>query len=186
MRWPFLSMPSHWKATSRLMLRIALVACTMTTSLLSRSFDRHAVDFFEARQTVSDFFQARSAQIPDAFFGGLYRDVHGVAAGHDDALDLFADFHDLVDADAALIAVGAAAAALGTVNPDAMDDVGILKALFAQRFGRDIERRFALRAQSPRETLGDDQTHGGGDGIGLDAHVDQARQGLRRIVGVQG
>src|SRR5665213_4036468 len=111
------------------MVRIALVACAMTISLLTRSFDRHAVDFFETRQTVSDFFQPRAAQIPYAFHGRLFGDVHGVAAGHDDALDVFGNFHDLIDTDAAFVAVGAAAATLGAIDPcllytsDAADDL---------------------------------------------------------------
>src|SRR5665213_3175419 len=89
-------MPSHWKGMSRLMVRIALVACAMTISLLTRSFDRHAVDFFEARQAVPDFFQTRAAQIPNPFCRGLFGDVHRIAPGHDDALEFFRDFHHLV------------------------------------------------------------------------------------------
>ena len=43
-----------------------------------------------------------------------------------------------------------------------------------------------LAAQPARQALRDDQAHRGRDRVGLDAHVDQARQGLRRVVGVQG
>ncbi len=42
-----------------------------------------------------------------------------------------------------------------------------------------------LRAELARQALRDDEAHRGGDRVGLHAHVDQARQGLRRIVGVQ-
>ena len=60
------------------------------------------------------------------------------------------------------------------------------KPSFLQRFGRDIDRLLAVAAQLARQTLRDDEADRGRDGVGLDAHVDQARQRLRRIVGVQG
>ena len=54
-----------------------------------------------------------------------------------------------------------------------------------QRFARHVERLLAVRAQPARQALRDDQADRGRDGVGLHAHVDQARQGLRRIVGMQ-
>ena len=89
------------------MLRIAVLACAMivrrrhsiVTLLISSRLVRPALTFS----------RPGAAQVPDAFLGGLVGDVDGVAAGHDDAADRLGDFHDLVDADAALVAVGAAA-----------------------------------------------------------------------------
>jgi hypothetical protein len=40
--------------------------------------------------------------------------------------------------------------------------------------------------QAARQALCDDQGHRRGDVVGRDAHVHQARNGLRRVVGVQG
>src|SRR5579871_6615629 len=109
---PFLSMPSQLKATSFLSERIAEVACAMVNVLPNRSFDGHAVDFLETGQSVLDLLETGPAQIPYPFLRGLVRDVDGVAARHDDAAEFRGDFHDLVQAQAALVAVGAVAAAL--------------------------------------------------------------------------
>ena len=59
------------------------------------------------------------------------------------------------------------------------------EAFLQQRLGRDVDRLLAVAAQAARQALRDDQTHRGRDGVGLHAHVDEARQGLRRVVGVQ-
>src|SRR5690606_10276180 len=71
--------------------------------------------FFERGDALPDLAQARLAKIADAFAPGLCGDVHRVAAGHDDARDLLADRHDLVDAHPALVA--AALAALAADRP---------------------------------------------------------------------
>ena len=60
------------------------------------------------------------------------------------------------------------------------------KPSFAQRLARHVDGLAAGLAQPARQALRDDQAHRGRDGIGLHAHVDQARQRLRRVVGVQG
>jgi hypothetical protein len=44
----------------------------------------------------------------------------------------------------------------------------------------------ALRAEAADEALGDDQLDGRGHEEGLDAHVDEARDGAGRVVGVDG
>src|SRR5580658_1810242 len=105
----------------------------MTISLPLRLFDCHAIHFFEAREAVSDLLESCATKIPHPFLRRLLGNIHGVAARHDDAAELLAELHDLVDADAALVAVGAGAATLGSVDLDAVDDVGVLEAFLAQR-----------------------------------------------------
>src|ERR1700690_1424098 len=101
---PRLSLPSQMYWDSFL---LAVAVTAMIQSSPSGLIDRDAVDFFQTRQACAHFFQAGAAQIPNAVFGGLIGDVHCTAAFHDDAPDRFGDRHDLVDAHAALVAVGA-------------------------------------------------------------------------------
>ena len=44
----------------------------------------------------------------------------------------------------------------------------------------------AIRAETADESLGDHQLDGGTDEEGFDAHVDEARDGAGRVVGVEG
>ena len=48
-----------------------------------------------------------------------------------------------------------------------------------------VDRLLAVAAELSRQALRDDQAHRGRDGVGLDAHVDQAGERLRGIVGMQ-
>src|ERR1700730_407371 len=66
--WPRLSLPSHKNWVSFL----PAVADTAINPILPVSLiDGDAVDFFETRQAVLHFLQARTAQIPNAVLGGL-------------------------------------------------------------------------------------------------------------------
>ena len=90
---------------------------------------------------------------------------------------------DLVEADPALVARAAAAgAADGLVGLEVEADV---EAVGAHDLGRDRRAALALLAQQPREALGDDAVDRGADEEGLDAHLDQARDRARGVVGVQ-
>ena len=69
--------------------------------------------------------QARLAQVTHAFLAGLRGDVQCRALGQDDALDFFGDWHHLVDADSALVAVVAGRTAHRTVGlPGAVEIFG--------------------------------------------------------------
>src|SRR5262249_7964299 len=96
--WPLRSRPSQLKETSRWMERIAVLAWAIVFLL-----DRYAVDFRDAGHARLDLLEPGAAQIPHAFLAGLVGDVNGIAAGHDDAPDRFADLHDLVETDASLV-----------------------------------------------------------------------------------
>ena len=66
---------------------------------------------------VLDLLEARRAAGPRRLrVGRLVADLDRVAALHDDAADRLGDRHDLVDADAALVAVRALPAALRAEN----------------------------------------------------------------------
>src|SRR3954466_9224575 len=65
-RLPFLSMPVHAYGTSRLTPFAPLVATAVAMFALS-SFDRDAVDFFDARHALLDLLEAGATQIPDLF-----------------------------------------------------------------------------------------------------------------------
>ena len=130
--------------------------------------------------------QGRATQRPDPVFFGLFRDLHGVAAFEDDPADGFGHRHDLVDADAALVAIVALLAADRAEDAQATANILFAEAFQQQGVVGNIPQFLALFAEAAGQALGDDQVHRGGDGIRLDAHVDHARQGARRIVGVQG
>ena len=86
-------------------------------------------------------------------------------------------------ADAALVAgARAARAADGLVRGDVIVD---LEAVVAHLLGGHDHFLLAAVAQPAREALGDDGVDRRGDEERLDAHVDQARDGGRRVVGVQ-
>src|SRR4051812_17720618 len=99
-------MPAHENGTSRL-TPLAPDVATAVAMISVSSFDRDAVDFVDAGHALLDLFQPGTPQVPDTFFGGLVGDVDGIAAFHDDASQRLGDWHDLVDAHAALVAVGA-------------------------------------------------------------------------------
>jgi hypothetical protein len=129
--------------------------------------------------------QARASQIPHTGLLGRVVDVDGVAASHDDAADVLGHRHHLVDAQSALVAVGAGLAA---ARPEELHALAISSSgkpsLRSASAGTSMGWLAGL-AEAARQALRDDQAHRGGDGVGLHAHVDQARQRLRRVVGVQ-
>jgi hypothetical protein len=49
----------------------------------------------------------------------------------------------------------------------------------------DRKLLLAVSANTPREALGEHQVNAGGDQERLDAHVEQARDGSGRVVGMQ-
>ena len=133
------------------------------------------------------FFRPALAQVPDALAARPARLMsHHVAAFHDDAADFLGHRHHLVDARAALIPVGAAACnrrARKSGCPFAISS-SLKPSLSSASSGTSIGG-LAVAAQAARQALRDDQADRGRDGVGLHAHVHQARQGLRRVVGVQ-
>jgi len=115
----------------------------------------------------------------------LVAHIHGTAALHDDSADDLGHGHDLVDTDSPLITVRALTAADGFKDTNTGIDIGLVETLFAQGFGRDVDGLLAVTAEFACQALRDDQTHRGRDRIGLDAHVDETRERLWRIVRVQ-
>ena len=88
------------------------------------------------------------------------------------AADLVVDGHDLVEADAALVARAAAArAADGLVGLEVGDG---REAVGAQDVGGEDRAALAVRAQRAGQALGDDAVDRAGHEERLDAHLDQA------------
>src|SRR5690242_13799400 len=94
------------------------------------SLDRDAVDFLETGQAVFDLFKTRASQVPYAFFCGLSADFRRAAQRENDARDRLRYGQNLIDPDAALVAVGAIATALRPVDLETARHVGLGKTLF--------------------------------------------------------
>src|SRR5688572_1474188 len=139
------------------------------TLVLYYLLDRTLVHFVQAGDAGLDLREPRAAQVPHPLGCGLVRDVDGVALLQDDPLDLFRYRHDLVQARAALVAVRALAAAHRFVRLDARRDLLGAEAFLQQRLGRHVDRRLAGVAELARQPLRDDQRHGSGDRVWLDA-----------------
>src|SRR5579875_488866 len=154
--------------------------------LVRASLDRDAVDLFKTGDACLDLLEARSAQVPHAFLRRLIGNVHSAATCENDAPDGLGDGHHLVDADAALVPVRAVRAPLRGEELQACRDIGLRKTLFEQGLLGDIERLLAMIAESSGESLRDDEADGRRDSVRLHAHIDEPRERLWRIVGVQG
>ncbi len=104
-------------------------------------------------------------------------DVHGCAVIKDDALYFFSNWHDLIDADTALVARAAAGVALSRLVglPTAVQ-VFFAKSGFEQRLCWQVDRGLALGAKFARQTLRRDENHAGRNVERGHAHIHQARQ----------
>src|SRR4051812_15559798 len=156
-------------------------------SLLSRAWalpgSGDARDLGDRRQPAADLLQAVLAQAHHALVhGGVHDRLRGLARDGE-RTDRVTDPHHLVEPDPALVARAATAGtADGFVRLEVEADV---EAVGAHDLARDRRALLALLAQQSRETLGDDAVHGGADEERLDAHLDQAGDGARGVVGVQ-
>src|ERR1700739_4319974 len=88
MRAPRLSRPSQVKETSRLPALTVAVAAGAMGYCRPVSLDRDTVDFLKAGHAVLDLFESRAPQGPDAFPGGLIRNVGRASRSENDARDL--------------------------------------------------------------------------------------------------
>src|ERR1700752_19481 len=190
---PARSVPSHVNGVVVVAVAVAILqGLRKETGVRDRSVGRasrlvncNAIDLFQTRKAVLDFLEARLSKIGDAFLLGLRRNLHRIAAFHDDAADRFRAGHNLVDTDTALVARSALAAAFGVENREAPFDVCLREALLEQRLGGDVDGLLAIGAEPARQPLGNDQAHRARDGVWLDAHVDETRQSLGGVVRVQ-
>src|SRR5690606_28798358 len=102
---PDLSLPSQAYIASFAPC-LALAAVAIFTPSLLVGAGQH---FFQAGQSLFYFYQAGLAQGLDPVAPGLFFDFQRGAVRQDDALDLFTNRHELVNADPTLIAGTAAA-----------------------------------------------------------------------------
>src|SRR6516225_10719217 len=110
---------------SRLIALTVAVAAGAMCHSRAASLHRDTVDFFEAGEPVPDLFEPGAAQIPDALLRRLLGNLRGAPAGENDVGDRVGDRQHLVDADAALVTVGAVGASLGTEDSQPRGDVDV-------------------------------------------------------------
>src|SRR4029077_5800074 len=110
-------------------------------------------------QPVLDLLQSCTPQIPYAFLRGLSADFRGASQRENDAGDRFCYGQNLIDPDAALVAVGAIPTALRAIDLEPVRHVDLSKPLLQQSLLRHFKRVLARVTQAPRETLRDDQAH---------------------------
>ncbi len=81
------------------------------------------------------------------------------ATFHNDAPNGFRYRHDLINAQAALIAVRALTTADGPEYSDSIFDIRRLKPFLFQSLRRDINRLLAVRAKLPGQSLGNNEAY---------------------------
>src|SRR4051812_44145468 len=154
-----------------------------TSSARLRARRGHAVDLGDRGAALPDLLEAVLVQAAHPLAHGDLGDAVGRGALDGQRTYLLGHGHDLVEADAPAIARAAAArAADGLVGLD-VGQRG--EAVVAHDLGREDRAALAVLAQRPGQALGDDAVQGAGDEEGLDAHLDEAADRARRVVGVQ-
>ncbi|KAG0923150.1 hypothetical protein G6F31_019630 [Rhizopus arrhizus] len=142
-----------------------------------------AIDLGQAGNARGRLLQCRLPQIIHADLLRRFGNLQRVAARQHDRGDLIGQRQHLVEAGAALVALGALGAADRLVQLDARIQLRLGEALGQQRMLGQRGQALAVATQAARQALGDHQRHRAGDVVRRDAHVHQARDGLRRIVG---
>jgi hypothetical protein len=140
---------------------------------------------FDRCDAELDLEEPAGAKRQHPLFHGLAPQLDRRGAHENQLAELLGDFHDLVQADAALVAGVVALLAAATLVRHDHRRVLARKPAFDQRFGRNRMRFCAVLADAPDETLGADQVERAGHEEGLDPHVHQAVHRAGGVVGVQ-
>src|SRR4051812_19875303 len=141
--------------------------------------------FLDGGHADLELRDARHAQRLHAEANGLALQFRRGGAVDDQLLEAVPHGHDLVERDAALVpALVAGAAALRLVDLEGSDVLG-LDADVGERLGRHVDRLLALLAELAGETLGEDEVDGARHEERLDAHVEEAGDGSRSVIGVE-
>src|SRR5216683_914695 len=143
-----------------------------------------AQDFGHGGDTGSHLLPGVQTQGDQPARDGGVHDLPVAGAGNDQALELLAHGQHFENPDAVVVA--------GLIAPPAaLPLVKLLRDGKSQRrgklrlLGRRRVRRPAAVTDLTYETLGNDRDHRRGDQKAFDAHVDEAKQGARRVGGVQ-
>src|SRR5689334_14551947 len=127
---PVRSVPSHVNGAWVAVAAVAILQDLQQETGRDRSIGRasrlvncNAIDVFQTGKAVLDFLHAGRPQVRDAFFHRPRRDLHRVAAFHDDSAYRLRARHDLIDTDAAFVAARATVAALGMEDLEARSDI---------------------------------------------------------------
>src|SRR6267142_1610646 len=106
-------------------------------------------------------------------------------ANEDQFAELVVNFHDFVEAGAALVAaLVASGAALAVINLGGLYFFRRVSRI-DERLLRDIQLFLAIRTNTANQALRANQVQGRGHQEGLDAHVHQTADGGGRVVGVE-
>src|SRR5512137_275263 len=182
---PFLSRPSHLKTASLVSTRglaIAPVAIVAPPSVL---FVGAAQDLFERGHPLLHFQQPGLPQVAHSVSLCLAPDVERGCMLEDHVLHRLGDRHDLVDAEATLVAAALAALATDRLVRDPAAVEVRLREPGGQQCLRGQLGGLLAGAQPPRKTLGGDQDDARRDVEGRDSHVVESHKCRRRVVRVQ-
>ena len=146
--------------------------------------DGDADDFGERGETGGGFSHAVLAECAHADFHGAAADDGSVRHLVDKAFNGSVQNEDFIDSKTAFVAF----VAFGAASP--LDERAVFDLLFreAELFRLKFRRHMLLRTEfacAAEESLGHDGSDGGCDKEGFDTHIDESRDGGRRVVRVQ-
>ena len=110
------------------------------------------IDLFQAGNPFLDFVKSSLTKIDHPLYGGLIRDLHRVAAFHNDSTHGVRYFHDLEEADTALVPVIATLAAFRPEDRKLIE-ISSIEAFLFERFTRNIFDFLAVIAKFSCEAL---------------------------------
>src|SRR3954453_19962136 len=167
--------PAPRSSGAPMMAAFMRLSYTTARPARERRLHRDARELGERRQPGEDLLQALGAQRAHAGPRGRLGDRVARRARHGEPADLVGDRHDLVEADAALVAGAAAASAAGRL---ARRDGGAFDRIAVRPHDLAVHDDGLLAvAQPASEALGEHAAHGARDEERLDAHLDEARDG---------
>src|SRR6266403_1749284 len=147
--------------------------------------NRFAQDFFHGGLSKRNLDQTAAPQGDHALLDRFFLQLQRRGANKNQFAQLIVNFHDLVEARAALVAaLVTGSAAFAVVNLGSLGLFGSVPSV-DQCLLRNLQLFLAVRTDAPHETLRANQVHRRGHEKRLDTHVHQAADGRRRVVGVQ-
>src|SRR5271170_6109542 len=148
--------------------------------------ERHLIDFAEGGGAAADFGEAGIAQEGHAFFFRDALDFRSGAAIDDHFAHVVGEIEQLGDGGASAIAAAGTFQAAGTFVERNLGPFDGIEAGLFQNFGSVLDLFFAIFADDANQALREDAIQRGDEIVGFDAHVDEAADDVRAVVGVHG
>src|SRR5277367_6008823 len=148
--------------------------------------ERHLIDFAEGGGAAADFGEAGIAQEGHAFFFRDALDFRSGAAIDDHFADVVGEIEQLGDGGASAIAAAGTFQAAGAFVERNLGPLGGIEAGFFEDFRGVLDLFFAIFADDANQALREDAIQRGDEIVGFDAHVDEAADDVRAVVGVHG